>query len=159
MSPADWINDSHYELVYYQEVALKSQPGCQSFSPPQYYSQLITEMEILGWDKYDVSSGLVLFSTCIPLCSLIIAYRTNPLHYCKDINGTYFRQLFMKTSCHISHFVTEEANVVSVSHVSSCDFTRLLIFHFLLMSKDIIMILANANWSNWRPTLKFNGEM
>lgn len=52
-SPADWINDSHYELVYYQEVALKSQPGCQSFSPPQYYSQLITEMEILGWDKYD----------------------------------------------------------------------------------------------------------
>uniref|UniRef100_A0A672P6W0 E3 ubiquitin-protein ligase FANCL n=1 Tax=Sinocyclocheilus grahami TaxID=75366 RepID=A0A672P6W0_SINGR len=51
MSPADRINDSHYELVYYQEVALKSQPGCQSFSPPQYYSQLITEMEILGWDK------------------------------------------------------------------------------------------------------------
>ncbi|KAA0717980.1 E3 ubiquitin-protein ligase FANCL [Triplophysa tibetana] len=34
-----------------EEVALKSQPGCQSFSPPQYYSQLITEMEILGWDK------------------------------------------------------------------------------------------------------------
>lgn len=104
-----------------------------------------------------ISSGLVLFLTYIPLCSLIIAYRTNPSHYCKDMNGC--RQLFMKTSCHISCFVTEEANVVSVSHVSSCDFTRLLIFHFLLMSKDIIMILANANWSNWRPTLKFNREM
>ncbi|RXN23428.1 E3 ubiquitin- ligase FANCL isoform X2 [Labeo rohita] len=33
------------------EVAMKSQPGCQSFSPPQYYSQLITEMETIGWDK------------------------------------------------------------------------------------------------------------
>ncbi|XP_048060908.1 E3 ubiquitin-protein ligase FANCL isoform X2 [Megalobrama amblycephala] len=39
------------ELRTVLEVALKSQPGCQSFSPPQYYSQLITEMEILGWDK------------------------------------------------------------------------------------------------------------
>ncbi|ROL49571.1 E3 ubiquitin-protein ligase FANCL [Anabarilius grahami] len=39
------------------EVALKSQPGCQSFSPPQYYSQLITEMEILGWDN--LKSGTV----------------------------------------------------------------------------------------------------
>ncbi|KAF4105806.1 E3 ubiquitin-protein ligase FANCL [Onychostoma macrolepis] len=39
------------ELRTVLEVALKSQPGCQSFSPPQYYSQLITELEILGWDK------------------------------------------------------------------------------------------------------------
>ncbi|XP_052429244.1 E3 ubiquitin-protein ligase FANCL [Carassius gibelio] len=39
------------ELRTVLEAALKSQAGCQSFSPPQYYSQLITEMEILGWDK------------------------------------------------------------------------------------------------------------
>uniref|UniRef100_A0A8C1ZQ28 FA complementation group L n=1 Tax=Cyprinus carpio TaxID=7962 RepID=A0A8C1ZQ28_CYPCA len=39
------------ELKTVLEVALKSQPGCQFFSPPQYYSQLITEIEILGWDK------------------------------------------------------------------------------------------------------------
>uniref|UniRef100_A0A667Y0V6 E3 ubiquitin-protein ligase FANCL n=1 Tax=Myripristis murdjan TaxID=586833 RepID=A0A667Y0V6_9TELE len=33
------------------EVALKSHPECRSMPPPQYYSQLISEMEALGWDK------------------------------------------------------------------------------------------------------------
>ncbi|XP_026880116.1 E3 ubiquitin-protein ligase FANCL isoform X2 [Electrophorus electricus] len=33
------------------EVALKNQPGCHTMPPPQYYSQLITEIESLGWDK------------------------------------------------------------------------------------------------------------
>ncbi|XP_051503621.1 E3 ubiquitin-protein ligase FANCL isoform X3 [Myxocyprinus asiaticus] len=39
------------ELRTVLEMAMKNRPGCQSFSPPHYYSQLITEMEILGWDK------------------------------------------------------------------------------------------------------------
>lgn len=36
----------------FQEVALKCRPECRSIPPPQYYSQLIIEMEDLGWDKY-----------------------------------------------------------------------------------------------------------
>ncbi|XP_036430194.1 E3 ubiquitin-protein ligase FANCL [Colossoma macropomum] len=39
------------ELRTILEVALKSQPGWLSIPPPQYYSQLITEIEDLGWDK------------------------------------------------------------------------------------------------------------
>uniref|UniRef100_A0A674AEV7 FA complementation group L n=1 Tax=Salmo trutta TaxID=8032 RepID=A0A674AEV7_SALTR len=35
----------------FQEVALKCRPECRSIPPPQYYSQLIIEMEDLGWDK------------------------------------------------------------------------------------------------------------
>uniref|UniRef100_A0A6Q2YKV2 E3 ubiquitin-protein ligase FANCL n=1 Tax=Esox lucius TaxID=8010 RepID=A0A6Q2YKV2_ESOLU len=35
----------------FQEVALKSRTECRSIPPPKYYSQLITEMEDLGWDK------------------------------------------------------------------------------------------------------------
>ncbi|KAI2657833.1 E3 ubiquitin-protein ligase FANCL [Labeo rohita] len=46
-----------YQHIVKQEVAMKSQPGCQSFSPPQYYSQLITEMETIGWDN--LKSGTV----------------------------------------------------------------------------------------------------
>uniref|UniRef100_A0A671W801 E3 ubiquitin-protein ligase FANCL n=1 Tax=Sparus aurata TaxID=8175 RepID=A0A671W801_SPAAU len=34
-----------------QEVGLKSFPECRSIPPPQYYSQLISEMETLGWAK------------------------------------------------------------------------------------------------------------
>uniref|UniRef100_A0A7N6A953 RING-type domain-containing protein n=1 Tax=Anabas testudineus TaxID=64144 RepID=A0A7N6A953_ANATE len=34
-----------------QEVGLKSRPVCRAISPPQYYSQLMSEMEALGWDK------------------------------------------------------------------------------------------------------------
>ncbi|CAL8255205.1 unnamed protein product [Lota lota] len=33
------------------EVALRGHPESLSIPPPQYYSQLITEMETLGWDK------------------------------------------------------------------------------------------------------------
>ncbi|XP_047459788.1 E3 ubiquitin-protein ligase FANCL isoform X2 [Mugil cephalus] len=39
------------ELKTVLEVCLKSRPECHSIPPPQYYSQLISEMEILGWDK------------------------------------------------------------------------------------------------------------
>ncbi|XP_076829995.1 E3 ubiquitin-protein ligase FANCL isoform X2 [Brachyhypopomus gauderio] len=39
------------ELRTILEVALKGQPGCQTIPPPQYYSQLLTEIESLGWDK------------------------------------------------------------------------------------------------------------
>ncbi|XP_060782045.1 E3 ubiquitin-protein ligase FANCL [Neoarius graeffei] len=39
------------ELRTILEVALKSQPGWPSIPPPQYYSQLIAEIESLGWDK------------------------------------------------------------------------------------------------------------
>ncbi|KAI5625082.1 E3 ubiquitin-protein ligase FANCL [Silurus asotus] len=39
------------ELRTVLEIALKSQAGWQSIPPPQYYSQLITEIESLGWDK------------------------------------------------------------------------------------------------------------
>lgn len=38
-------------LVLLQEVGLKSRPECRSIPPPQYYSQIISEMETLGWDK------------------------------------------------------------------------------------------------------------
>lgn len=34
-----------------QEVGLKGSPERRSIPPPQYYSQLISEMETLGWDK------------------------------------------------------------------------------------------------------------
>uniref|UniRef100_A0A8C5ASD1 FA complementation group L n=1 Tax=Gadus morhua TaxID=8049 RepID=A0A8C5ASD1_GADMO len=37
--------------VILQEVALRGHPESLSIPPPQYYSQLITEMEMLGWDK------------------------------------------------------------------------------------------------------------
>lgn len=63
------------ELKTVLEVALKSQPGCQSFSPPQYYSQLITEIEILGWDKYDVSSASI-GSHCIVFSYNYIQYKS-----------------------------------------------------------------------------------
>ncbi|GLD62680.1 E3 ubiquitin-protein ligase FANCL [Lates japonicus] len=39
------------ELKTVLEVGLKSRPECSSIPPPQYYSQLISEMETLGWDK------------------------------------------------------------------------------------------------------------
>ncbi|XP_069545954.1 E3 ubiquitin-protein ligase FANCL isoform X2 [Brachyistius frenatus] len=39
------------ELKTVLEVGLKSRPECCSIAPPQYYSQLISEMETLGWDK------------------------------------------------------------------------------------------------------------
>ncbi|XP_013131230.1 E3 ubiquitin-protein ligase FANCL isoform X2 [Oreochromis niloticus] len=39
------------ELKTVLEVVLKSHPECRSIPPPQYYSQLISEMETLGWDK------------------------------------------------------------------------------------------------------------
>ncbi|XP_013876949.1 E3 ubiquitin-protein ligase FANCL isoform X3 [Austrofundulus limnaeus] len=39
------------ELKTVLEVCLKSHPECRSMPPPQYYSQLISEMETLGWDK------------------------------------------------------------------------------------------------------------
>uniref|UniRef100_A0A665T7W4 RING-type domain-containing protein n=1 Tax=Echeneis naucrates TaxID=173247 RepID=A0A665T7W4_ECHNA len=39
------------ELKTVMEVGLKSRPECSSIPPPQYYSQLISEMETLGWDK------------------------------------------------------------------------------------------------------------
>uniref|UniRef100_A0A6Q2YIY7 RING-type domain-containing protein n=1 Tax=Esox lucius TaxID=8010 RepID=A0A6Q2YIY7_ESOLU len=39
------------ELKTVLEVALKSRTECRSIPPPKYYSQLITEMEDLGWDK------------------------------------------------------------------------------------------------------------
>uniref|UniRef100_A0A8P4GKT0 E3 ubiquitin-protein ligase FANCL n=1 Tax=Dicentrarchus labrax TaxID=13489 RepID=A0A8P4GKT0_DICLA len=40
-----------YEHIVKQEVGLKSRPDCRSIPPPQYYSQLISEMETLGWAK------------------------------------------------------------------------------------------------------------
>nr|XP_033469600.1 E3 ubiquitin-protein ligase FANCL isoform X1 [Epinephelus lanceolatus] len=39
------------ELKTVLEVGLKSRPECRSIPPPQYYSQLISEMETLGWGK------------------------------------------------------------------------------------------------------------
>ncbi|XP_061601054.1 E3 ubiquitin-protein ligase FANCL [Cololabis saira] len=39
------------ELKTVLEVGLKRRPECRSMPPPQYYSQLISEMETLGWDK------------------------------------------------------------------------------------------------------------
>ncbi|XP_037554192.1 E3 ubiquitin-protein ligase FANCL [Nematolebias whitei] len=39
------------ELKTVLEVCLKSRPECRSMPPPQYYTQLISEMETLGWDK------------------------------------------------------------------------------------------------------------
>ncbi|XP_034040214.1 E3 ubiquitin-protein ligase FANCL isoform X2 [Thalassophryne amazonica] len=39
------------ELKTILEVGLKSHPKCRSIPPPQYYSQLISELETLGWDK------------------------------------------------------------------------------------------------------------
>ncbi|XP_045926471.1 E3 ubiquitin-protein ligase FANCL isoform X1 [Micropterus dolomieu] len=39
------------ELKTVLEVGLKSHPECRSIPPPQYYSQLISEMETLGWVK------------------------------------------------------------------------------------------------------------
>ncbi|KAK2823920.1 hypothetical protein Q5P01_021095 [Channa striata] len=39
------------ELKTVLEVGLKSRPECSSISPPHYYSQLISEIETLGWDK------------------------------------------------------------------------------------------------------------
>ncbi|XP_036979010.1 E3 ubiquitin-protein ligase FANCL isoform X3 [Acanthopagrus latus] len=39
------------ELKTVLEVGLKSFPECRSIPPPQYYSQLISEMETLGWAK------------------------------------------------------------------------------------------------------------
>uniref|UniRef100_A0A8D3E769 FA complementation group L n=1 Tax=Scophthalmus maximus TaxID=52904 RepID=A0A8D3E769_SCOMX len=39
------------ELKTVLEVGLKSRPECSSIPPPQYYSQLIAEMETLGWNK------------------------------------------------------------------------------------------------------------
>ncbi|KAM4590807.1 E3 ubiquitin-protein ligase FANCL isoform 2-T3 [Odontesthes bonariensis] len=39
------------ELKTVLEVGLKSRPECRSIPPPKYYYQLISEMEILGWDK------------------------------------------------------------------------------------------------------------
>ncbi|XP_029963032.1 E3 ubiquitin-protein ligase FANCL isoform X2 [Salarias fasciatus] len=39
------------ELKTVLEVGLKSRPECRSVPSPQYYSQLIAEMETLGWDK------------------------------------------------------------------------------------------------------------
>lgn len=49
--------------------------------------------------------------------------------------------------------------ILSDSDIFGQDFSSLLIFHSLLMARDIIMILANANCSNCRPTLKFNGRI
>ncbi|KAG7269746.1 hypothetical protein CRUP_008966, partial [Coryphaenoides rupestris] len=40
-----------YQHIVKQEVALRGSPESLSIPPPQYYSQLITEMETLGWDK------------------------------------------------------------------------------------------------------------
>ncbi|XP_049591958.1 E3 ubiquitin-protein ligase FANCL [Syngnathus scovelli] len=39
------------ELKTVLEVCLRNHPMCASIPPPQYYSQLILEMETLGWDK------------------------------------------------------------------------------------------------------------
>ncbi|XP_011482406.1 E3 ubiquitin-protein ligase FANCL isoform X2 [Oryzias latipes] len=39
------------ELKTVLEVGLKSRPECCSIPPPQYYAQIISEMETLGWDK------------------------------------------------------------------------------------------------------------
>ncbi|XP_012675315.1 E3 ubiquitin-protein ligase FANCL [Clupea harengus] len=39
------------ELKTVLELAMRSRPDCQTIPPPQYYSQLITEMQSLGWDK------------------------------------------------------------------------------------------------------------
>ncbi|KAM9847385.1 E3 ubiquitin-protein ligase FANCL [Aulostomus maculatus] len=39
------------ELKTVLEFGLKCNPECSSIRPPQYYSQLISEMETLGWDK------------------------------------------------------------------------------------------------------------
>ncbi|KAG7468811.1 hypothetical protein JOB18_018562 [Solea senegalensis] len=39
------------ELKTVLEVAVKGRPECTSIPPPQYYSQLISEMETLGWNK------------------------------------------------------------------------------------------------------------
>ncbi|XP_061694033.1 E3 ubiquitin-protein ligase FANCL [Syngnathoides biaculeatus] len=39
------------ELKTVLEVCLKNHPLCNSIPPPHYYSQLILEMETLGWDK------------------------------------------------------------------------------------------------------------
>ncbi|XP_016892727.1 E3 ubiquitin-protein ligase FANCL isoform X2 [Cynoglossus semilaevis] len=39
------------ELKTILEVVLKGRSECSSIPPPQYYSQLISEMETLGWNK------------------------------------------------------------------------------------------------------------
>ncbi|XP_031735782.1 E3 ubiquitin-protein ligase FANCL isoform X3 [Anarrhichthys ocellatus] len=39
------------ELKTVLEVGLKSRPECRSIPPPRYYSQLISEMETLGWGR------------------------------------------------------------------------------------------------------------
>ncbi|XP_056291106.1 E3 ubiquitin-protein ligase FANCL isoform X1 [Pseudoliparis swirei] len=39
------------ELKTVLEVVLKSRPDCRSIPPPRYYSQLIAEMETLGWGR------------------------------------------------------------------------------------------------------------
>uniref|UniRef100_A0A8C6M2Y4 FA complementation group L n=1 Tax=Nothobranchius furzeri TaxID=105023 RepID=A0A8C6M2Y4_NOTFU len=39
------------ELKTIVEVCMKSRAGSFAIPPPQYYSQLISEMETLGWDK------------------------------------------------------------------------------------------------------------
>lgn len=38
---------------------MRSRPDCQTIPPPQYYSQLITEMQSLGWDKYVIFHLLI----------------------------------------------------------------------------------------------------
>ncbi|XP_068455461.1 E3 ubiquitin-protein ligase FANCL isoform X2 [Clinocottus analis] len=39
------------ELKTVMEVCLRSRPECRSIPPPQYYAQLIAEMETLGWGR------------------------------------------------------------------------------------------------------------
>uniref|UniRef100_A0A7N6BVI5 RING-type domain-containing protein n=1 Tax=Anabas testudineus TaxID=64144 RepID=A0A7N6BVI5_ANATE len=45
------VNSAYTFSMSLQEVGLKSRPVCRAISPPQYYSQLMSEMEALGWDK------------------------------------------------------------------------------------------------------------
>lgn len=93
-------------ITFDQEVALKSQPGWQSIPPPQYYSQLITEIESLGWDKYDMLTPYY-FGPCLHLGVSFILYidkiltqgcRTQVLsgprwYFCEPLQGRKLRSL------------------------------------------------------------------
>uniref|UniRef100_A0AAY4E7L6 RING-type domain-containing protein n=1 Tax=Denticeps clupeoides TaxID=299321 RepID=A0AAY4E7L6_9TELE len=68
------------ELKTVLEVALKNRPDHVTIPPPQYYSQLIAELESLGWDKYGHVSRTIYSSACTcTVAFLIVCFDKNML--------------------------------------------------------------------------------
>lgn len=127
---------------------MKSQPSWQSIPPPQYYSQLITEIESLGWDKYDMFTTYC-FGSCFHLgvsCILYVGkiltqFLSEPCgHFCETLQGCKLRSLSVHIFSKFLYCSSKQRNHSGLSLLRTC-------MSFVSCHSCLLLMLFNI-WSS-----------